>query len=184
MNQKLLNQLLLLPSCLPAQAAAMSCQPKRHGRTQALPIDQENLLNFVRVQREAEAAVVITTYARKRLDRKHGKATIHLFPSIAKLKVGMLDEKALKAGAADCEWYTDENMIARERLKHDRDVVDALEAAWCAISAACEGRERLDHDDYILMSRKIYLALKSEAGEGAHSRRAARLNVYTCVARG
>ena len=79
------------------------------------------------------------------------------------MKASLLDEKALKAGAADCIWYTDDNLIARERLKHDRDVVDALDRAWRLIRPHSE---QIDHEDYIVMSRKIYLAIKADSCEG------------------
>ena len=60
-------------------------------------------------------------------------------------------------------WYTDDNLVARERLKHDSDVVDALDRAWGLI---CQHLEQIDHEDYIVMSRKIYLAIKADSCEG------------------
>ena len=113
---------------------------------------------------ERAAALIITTCAKKYLNRKHGRSSLlSLWPAIDRLHSTYLDEKALRAGAEDCEWYTDEMMIAREKLKHDRDVVEALQLAWERISPPSE---RLTHEDYIVMSRKIYLALKADAEEG------------------
>ena len=121
--------------------------------------------DHARKHREREAAHIITRYARKHMQRKHGgKSMLSLWPSVDRLRFEQLDERALKAGAADCEWYTDEMLVAREKLKHDRVVVTALQKAWELIRPPADV---LTHEEYILMSRKIYLALKADAEEGA-----------------
>ena len=74
-----------------------------------------------------------------------------------------LDEKAMQAGAAECIWYTTENLMARERLKTDRRVVSSLRTAWERL--APPGAEHIGREEYVAMTRVLYLALKFQAWE-------------------
>eukprot|EP00966_Prymnesium_polylepis_P331919 7387465-Prymnesium_polylepis.1 len=78
---------------------------------------------------------------------------------ISSLKSSYLDDAALAAGAADCEWYTEEMIIARERLKTDSKVTAALLGAWDTCSG---GTGRVDKAGYLQMIRLIYLQLKAQ----------------------
>ena len=48
---------------------------------------------------------------------------------LEKLRGVYLDPKALAAGAEDIEWYTDEMMLARERLRHEQRAYEKGEEA-------------------------------------------------------
>ena len=76
---------------------------------------------------------------------------------INSLKQSYLDESALAAGAGDCEWYTDEMLIKRERLKHDPLVTATLQRSW----DTCSQGGAVSKDGYLEMIRKIYLVLKA-----------------------
>jgi hypothetical protein len=77
---------------------------------------------------------------------------------IANLKHSYLDERAIAAGAGDCEWYTDEMIVKREGLKNDPKVQAALLSAWDSCSqSGCVYKE-----GYLEMIRKIYLVLKAQ----------------------
>jgi hypothetical protein len=79
------------------------------------------------------------------------------------------------AGAEASPWYTDAALAARDALRDHPKVVEALDAAWQAVMAATERGAfgTLLREDYLTMSRKIYLATKrmDGAGDSAHPQR-------------
>ncbi|KAL1526415.1 hypothetical protein AB1Y20_015127 [Prymnesium parvum] len=126
----------------------------------------EESIRHQKARREREAAFILTVYAKHYVARKLG-VPVRANPWFAfeKPPHTRLNDKALQEAAADNEWYTEEMIRARDKLRLHSDVVCALERAWQRIRATIGG-ELLDHEAYITMSRKIYLALKAEAGEG------------------
>ena len=100
---------------------------------------------------DARALVVITRIVKAWMElRKNARKSF-------------LDQKAMQAGAAECIWYTTENLMARERLKADRRVVASLRAAWERLVPP--GAEQIGREEYVAMTRVLYLALKLQAWE-------------------
>jgi len=93
---------------------------------------------------------------------------------ITELKQTYLDDQALAAGAEDVIWYSDEMLVARERLKKSKVVIDAIRAAWDAVLSSCAhlGDEAEFFDEYLnkyeygTMMRKVYLAIKEQEEDG------------------
>ena len=69
-----------------------------------------------------------------------------------------LDDKALIAGAEDSIYYSSGMLLARQLLKRDEQVVDALRMAWKRCLPP--GSDRLMYDEYVALTRVLYLALK------------------------
>ena len=73
-----------------------------------------------------------------------------------------MDDRALKAGAADSPLYTDTALAARDALRSTTEVEASLAAAWAACRA-CVGRPDatgLTQNEYKTMTRKMYLVIK------------------------
>ena len=129
-------------------------------------------------QARSAAARLIGRCGRRFLELKHGrKSILRLIPSPQTVRKNYLDRKALDAGAASTEMYTEQMIAAREGLRRDVSVIRALDQAWERIILAKSlygneteitdvGSDKLDYNDYVLMSRKIYLALKATSAEG------------------
>ena len=81
------------------------------------------------------------------------------------MKQAYLDPKAVAAGAQDVIWYREDMIIARELLKNEKVVQEAISSLWVAMLelCGCEGEGRISRQDYQLMSRKLYLILKLQA---------------------
>eukprot|EP00966_Prymnesium_polylepis_P207999 4818052-Prymnesium_polylepis.1 len=123
-------------------------------------------------QARAAAARLIGRCGRRFLELKHGrKSILRLIPSPQTLRKNYLDRKALDAGAASTAMYTEKMIAAREGLRRDVSVIRALDRAWGQIILAkslyettdvmSAGSDILSYNDYVVMSRKIYLALKA-----------------------
>jgi hypothetical protein len=81
---------------------------------------------------------------------------------VAELRKTYMDDRALKAGAADSPLYTDTALAARDALRSTTEVEASLAAAWAACRA-CVGRPDaigLTQNEYKTMTRKIYLVIK------------------------
>ena len=88
--------------------------------------------------------------------------------AVDKLRSAFIDPRAQAAGAEDSPWYTDAALAARDALREDKAVGNALDDAWRAVAEA-SGRLELGtliREDYLTMSRKIYLATKHIDGAG------------------
>ena len=85
---------------------------------------------------------------------------------IKALQASYLDDKARAAGAEDCEWYTSEMLMARDKLRADPVVEEALRTAWrrCAAPSS-QAADRFLRQEYVVMTRLVYLALKAQAME-------------------
>ena len=83
-----------------------------------------------------------------------------MFPSMEKLRSLFMDERALAAGAADSVWYKPAALAIREALRTAPEVVQALNDAWEACSAAADSPKELTMQSYSIMCRKMYLADK------------------------
>ena len=58
-----------------------------------------------------DAARRIQSFLRSRLRRGHGKRMLAMWPSLSRLKELYLDREAVKAGAKDSKWYTNEMIV-------------------------------------------------------------------------
>ena len=116
-----------------------------------------------------DAARRIQSFLRSRLRRGHGKRMLAMWPSLSRLKELYLDREAVKAGAKDSKWYTNEMIVQREALKNDPMVVAALAEAWTVITSASfspgGASASLSFESYAAMSRKLYLVLELERAE-------------------
>ena len=80
----------------------------------------------------------------------------------ARLRERYLDEKALAAGAADNPFYSNENILAREKAKKSPKLRAAIKDVWDKVLAACGVLGSfIFHTEYETMSRKLYLAMKA-----------------------
>jgi hypothetical protein len=62
--------------------------------------------------------------------KQQGAAWRELLANVPKLRQEYIDEAALRAGAASNPLYSDGMLAAREKLRHDPLVVQALDKAW------------------------------------------------------
>ena len=104
------------------------------------------------------------------------RAFQNLMNTIKSAKQKFMDEDAIKAGAENGKFYTNAALIMREGLSKNPKVVEALTTAWrCVLVAAhhhAQKRRRsaempkvLDHEQYEIMFRKLYLFAKEEQSD-------------------
>ena len=86
---------------------------------------------------------------------KKKKKNTFRWPTLFELKALYLDADAVAAGAEGSEFYSDDALKAREKLRSDPVVVGALEEAWAALVP--EGSEGMDQQMYWDTFRKLYL---------------------------
>lgn len=110
-----------------------------------------------------KAALLLQRNVRIVQCRALGKSMLSLWPSLSDLKQNYLSPVALAAGAADCEWYTDEMIVTREALRSNPDVVAALHTLWNAL--ILDGAAGLSKAGYWTLGRKMYLVLKAQSEE-------------------
>ena len=100
-----------------------------------------------------EAATKVQRMYRNRSQRMSWQT---LLKEIPKLREAYIDETALQAGAASNPLYSDRMLAAREKLRNDPIVVDAMDRAW--ESMLPHGRTSMPRRTYFTMARKLYLA--------------------------
>ena len=124
--------------------------------------------SFPITEERVKSARVVQRCWRRKLAVRSGKLRLSLWPSLQQLRGAYLDESAIKAGALDSEYYTDEMIVTREALKKHEVVKEAIEDAWEGMCAACgQSKEGyLGYDDYCVMSRKLYLLFKAQERDG------------------
>lgn len=150
--------------------AAGDSPPLRTGRTRRASLGADVDVGLAAMRRwqaeqKANAALVIQRCYRGRTNRK--QVTMWR-GAITKLRESFIDKAAIDAGATANPMYSDAALAARDALRHHPSVVDALEEAWVACKQATgrRGISVLSREDYVTMSRKIYLAVKLLEHEG------------------
>ena len=85
-------------------------------------------------------------------------------------KERFLDARALAAGASKSRWYTTTAMTIREALSQDADIQTRLRFAWYRCLEACglpPHGTSLNYEQYLTMSRKVYLVVKLLDGDAS-----------------
>lgn len=109
---------------------------------------------------QVQAALRLQRYIRSR-NAMRSLRSITSKEAIAKLKAMFLDDRAIRAGAASNPLYATGVLAARNALRTDPQVVEALSQAWMAVNEAFgspAGMPGLNHNQYCELSRKLYLA--------------------------
>lgn len=151
-------------------AAGGSCSRREStaaSRRGSLSFDaMSGLAALHRVQEERRWAAACTI--QRCVRGKKSRANIDMWMgAVRKLRDSFIDERAVRAGVASNPMYSDANLAARDALRENETVLEALEDAWVACRNA-SGRPDatgLNQEEYFIMSRKIYLATKSMDGD-------------------
>ena len=92
--------------------------------------------------------------------RKTRKSMEMWMGALKTLRESFMDERAKAAGASESSLYTDAALKARQALRTHPTVVEALNDAWtaCRLAIGRPNATGLNKEEYLIMSRKIYLA--------------------------
>jgi hypothetical protein len=106
-----------------------------------------------------KAACTIQRVYRGRANRA---ATEQWIGAVTKLRHSFIDKKAEAAGALDNPLYSNSALAARDALRNTPEVIAALDEAWnaCIRASGRPDATGLTREEYFVMSRKIYLAIK------------------------
>ena len=102
-------------------------------------------------------------YVQKSWRGRKTRRLLTMFPSMKALKEKFVDAEALSAGAANHPMYSNAALKARQLLQHDAHVNAALTYAWRAVAWQRGRAEAVRKPQYLVMMRKLYLALKEDA---------------------
>jgi len=108
----------------------------------------------LRYERKAE---VERLHAAELIQRKFRKSAALRQQDIQRLRQVYITPKVHRAGGGNCEYYSDDMLLKREQLKREPLVKEALEHVWRA--ADQNGNGKIDRDEYVAMSRRLYLVL-------------------------
>ena len=110
------------------------------------------------------AACVIQRHYRGRKDRL---ITQKWIGAVSKLRKTFIDEKARDAGALENPLYSNAALAAREALRGTPQVIAALDEAWhaCIRASGRPDATGMTREEYFVMARKIYLAIKCLDGD-------------------
>ena len=89
------------------------------------------------------------------------------WPALQELKTLYMDDEAIKAGAEEGKYYTDEMILRREALRSDSQMNEALADAWDrlkeartmggGVSSSGGVGNSISREAFMTMSRKLYL---------------------------
>jgi hypothetical protein len=116
---------------------------------------------------ESDAACFIQRFVRR---RKGSRQQREKWFQLIELRKHFIDAEVVNPG----EYYTDENLMARDALKSDPAVQAAIATAWQACS---QGNVLLSKEGYFTMMRKLYLSLTLDDGMQPDSYEALGLGV-------
>ena len=103
------------------------------------------------------------SYVQKKWRSRKTRKLLAMFPSMRQLESMYIDEAALAAGAGDNPLYSSRALKTRELIYHTPEVQAGLTFAWRAVAYRKGELALVKREDYLVMMRKLYLALKDDA---------------------